>query len=246
MNLPNYLTVLRIFIVPLLVVVLLTPLVEDWFGVTRYAVAIGLFLIAAVTDFFDGHLARKRNQVSKFGILLDPIADKLLVASALIVLVERHLAPAWAVVVILGREFAVTGLRAFAAAEGIIISAKMSGKLKMWAQCIAIVSLLVAGATGSAPVSNFGQLLPTFWFWQVPELRHAVYDFLHFVPDTDDWRAVGYALGRFMLWVSVFASLWSLIEYFSAFVRAHFNAEIKPVKTADSEKVVESTVKQTN
>src|SRR5215475_15557208 len=111
-------------VVPLLVVALLTPLADRWFGISGYAFAIGLFLAASLTDILDGHLARRRNQVSNLGKLLDPIADKLLVSAALIVLVEKHLAPAWAVVVILGREFIITGLRSVAAGEGIIIQAQ--------------------------------------------------------------------------------------------------------------------------
>ncbi|HEY2865800.1 MAG TPA: CDP-diacylglycerol--glycerol-3-phosphate 3-phosphatidyltransferase, partial [Pyrinomonadaceae bacterium] len=144
MNLPNYLTLLRILIVPLLVVVLLTEVGESYLGISGYALAIGVFLVATFTDILDGHLARRRNQVSNFGKLLDPIADKLLTSAALIVLVEKHLAPAWAVVIIIGREFIVTGLRSFAASEGVIIQARSLGKIKMWMQCIAIVALLVA------------------------------------------------------------------------------------------------------
>ncbi|MDQ3713437.1 MAG: CDP-alcohol phosphatidyltransferase family protein, partial [Acidobacteriota bacterium] len=95
MNLPNYLSLARIILVPLLVVILLTPLAEDWFGISSYALAIAIFLAASITDILDGHLARRRNQVSNLGKLLDPIADKLLISAALIVLVEKHLAPAW-------------------------------------------------------------------------------------------------------------------------------------------------------
>ena len=114
-NLPNTLTLLRIFIVPLLVVVLLTPFSENWFGVPRHVLGVVLFLGAALTDYLDGHLARRRHQVTRLGQLLDPIADKLLISAALISLVENQLAPAWAVVIIIGREFAVTGLRSIAA-----------------------------------------------------------------------------------------------------------------------------------
>lgn len=220
MNLPNYLTLARIFIVPLLVVVLLTPVVEDWFGVTRYAFAIALFLAAAVTDFFDGHLARRRNQVSKLGILLDPVADKLLISAALIVLVEKGLAPAWAVVIILGREFAVTGLRSIAAADGLVISANLTGKIKMWAQCVAVVSLMVAGANSTPPVSNFGYVLPIVEFWQVPEVHQAFEHLLTFSPTSNDWRVFGYLVGRAALWLAVVSSLWSMYEYFALFRRA--------------------------
>ncbi|HBR57815.1 MAG TPA: CDP-diacylglycerol--glycerol-3-phosphate 3-phosphatidyltransferase, partial [Blastocatellia bacterium] len=94
-NLPNYLTFARIIIAPLLVVVLLTPVADSLFGISGYALAIVIFLVAALTDILDGHLARRRNQVSNLGKFLDPIADKLLVSAALIVLVEKQLAPSW-------------------------------------------------------------------------------------------------------------------------------------------------------
>ena len=90
MNLPNALTLSRIFIVPLLVVVLLTPVAENWLGVPRYLLGVSIFVAAALTDYFDGKLARSRKQVSKLGKLLDPIADKLLISAALISLVENH------------------------------------------------------------------------------------------------------------------------------------------------------------
>ena len=217
MNLPNYLTLARIFLVPLLVAVLLTSFSEDWFNIQRYALAIGIFLIASFTDILDGHLARRRNQVSNLGKLLDPIADKLLVSAALIVLVERHLAPSWAVVVILGREFIVTGLRSVAAADGIIIQAQNSGKIKMWAQCVAIVALLVAAANGTPPVSNFGWVLPTFRFWAVTEVQTAFSHLLNFSLTTDDWRVFGYLVGRGALWIAVATAFWSMFDYFRYF-----------------------------
>lgn len=217
MNLPNYLTLARIIIVPLLVVVLLTPYAEDWFGISSYVLAIGIFLAASLTDILDGHLARRRNQVSNLGKLLDPIADKLLVSAALIVLVEKHLAPAWAVVMILGREFIVTGLRSIAATEGIVISAQKIGKIKMWAQCVAIVALLVAGATGNPPVSNFGWNLPTFRFWEVAEVQTAFSHLASFALTTNDWKVFGYLVGRGALWVSVITAVWSMYDYFRLF-----------------------------
>ena len=217
MNLPNYLTLLRIIIVPLLVVVLLTPLAESWFGISSYALAIAIFLLASFTDILDGHLARRRNQVSNLGKFLDPIADKLLVSAALIVLVEKNLAPAWAVVVILGREFIITGLRSVAAAEGIVIQAQTSGKIKMWAQCVAIVALLVAGANGNPPVSNFGWVLPTFRFWEVLEVQVAFTNLFNFSLTTNDWRVFGYLVGRGSLWFAVLTAGWSMFEYFKFF-----------------------------
>jgi CDP-diacylglycerol--glycerol-3-phosphate 3-phosphatidyltransferase len=217
-NLPNYLTLARIIVVPLLVVVLLTPFAEDWFGVSSYALAIAIFLAASFTDILDGHLARRRKQVSKFGALLDPIADKLLVSAVLIVLVEKHLAPAWAVVIILGREFIVTGLRSIAATEGFVISAQSLGKIKMWAQCVAIVALLVAGATGNPPVSNFGWVLPTFRFWEVAEVQTAFNHLFSLTLNTDDWRVFGYLVGRGALWISVITACWSMYDYFKYFL----------------------------
>jgi CDP-diacylglycerol--glycerol-3-phosphate 3-phosphatidyltransferase len=216
-NLPNYLTLARIVIVPLLVVVLLTPFAEEWFGVSSYALAIAIFLAASLTDILDGHIARSRQQVSKMGALLDPIADKLLVSAALIVLVEKHLAPAWAVVVILGREFIITGLRSIAATEGIVISAQKAGKIKMWAQCTAIVALLVAGANGNPPVSNFGWVLPSFRFWEVAEVQTAFQHLSDFTLNTDDWRVFGYLVGRGALWIAVVTACWSMFGYFKYF-----------------------------
>src|SRR5215510_4790199 len=102
MNLPNLLTLIRIFIAPLLVVVLLTRFSEDWVGLPQHVAGVSLFLFAAITDVLDGWIARRRKQVSRFGTLLDPIADKLLISAAFISLVENRLAPAWAVVVIIG------------------------------------------------------------------------------------------------------------------------------------------------
>ncbi len=218
MNLPNYLTLARIILVPLLVVILLTPLAEDYFGISSYALAIAIFLAASFTDILDGHLARRRNQVSNLGKLLDPIADKLLISAALIVLVEKHLAPAWTVVIILGREFIVTGLRSIAATEGIVIAAQKIGKIKMWAQCVAIVALLVAGATGNPPVSNFGWVLPTFRFWEVAEVQTAFSHLVSFSLNTDDWRVFGYLVGRGALWIAVITACWSMYDYFKFFL----------------------------
>lgn len=138
MNLPNALSLSRIFLTPLLVVVLLTR-VE---GKEIYGALI--FVVAALTDFFDGYLARRRNQVTTIGKLLDPIADKLLVSSAFISLVELNLAPAWMVVIIVGREFAVSGIRSIAAAQGHIMPANWFGKSKMVLQIVTIVVLIVA------------------------------------------------------------------------------------------------------
>ena len=219
MHLPNYLTFARIIIVPLLVVVLLTPVAERSIGISSYALAIIIFLVAALTDIFDGYLARRRNQVSNLGKFLDPIADKLLVSAALIVLVEKHLAPSWAVVIILGREFIVTGLRSVAASEGIVIQAQSIGKVKMWAQCVAIVALLVAAANGNPPVSNFGLDYPAIRFWEVAEVRTAFSNLTTMSLTTNDWKVFGYLVGRGALWVSVLTACWSMYDYFTFFFR---------------------------
>lgn len=215
-NLPNYLTLARILIVPLLVVALLTPMAEAWFGISGYALAIIIFIAASLTDILDGHLARRRNQVSTLGKFLDPIADKLLVSAALIVLVEKQLAPSWAVVIIVGREFVVTGLRSVAAAEGIIIQAQMSGKIKMWAQCVAIVALLIAAANGTPPVSNFGLDYPAR-FWEVAEVRTAFSNLTQFALTANDWKVLGYLVGRGALWISVLLAIWSMYDYLKYF-----------------------------
>jgi CDP-diacylglycerol---glycerol-3-phosphate 3-phosphatidyltransferase len=138
-NLPNALTVLRIFLVPVLVVVLLTRTRTD--GGLLLGVAI--FGLAVLTDYLDGYFARRRNQVTRLGILLDPLADKLLTASAFLSLVEMDAVPAWMVMIILGREFAVTGLRNVAAGRGYLIPASALGKGKMVAQVVAILLLLL-------------------------------------------------------------------------------------------------------
>jgi CDP-diacylglycerol--glycerol-3-phosphate 3-phosphatidyltransferase len=224
-NLPNYLTFARIIIVPLLVVILLTPLSERWLGISGYALAIIVFLAASLTDIFDGYLARRRNQVSTLGKFLDPIADKLLVSAALIVLVEKHLAPSWAVVVIIGREFIVTGLRSIAATEGIVIQAQSIGKIKMWAQCVAIVALLVAAANGNPPVSNFGLDYPAFRFWEVAEVRAAFANLTTLSLTANDWKVFGYLIGRGALWVSVITAFWSMYDYFTYFFREKYKVE---------------------
>jgi CDP-diacylglycerol---glycerol-3-phosphate 3-phosphatidyltransferase len=216
-NLPNYITLARIVFVPLLVVVLLTPVSERWFGISGYALGIVLFLIAALTDILDGHLARRRDQVSTLGKFLDPVADKLLISAALIVLVEKHLAPAWAVVIILGREFIITGLRSIAASEGIIIQAQAMGKLKMWAQCVAVVALLVAAANGVPPVSNFGMEYPAF-FWEVAEVQVAFQNLAKLSLTSNDWKVFGYLVGRGALWIAVITSIISMYSYLAYFI----------------------------
>jgi CDP-diacylglycerol---glycerol-3-phosphate 3-phosphatidyltransferase len=137
MNLPISLTLLRIFFVPLVVVLLLTK------GGNMDLWAVAVFLLAAVTDLLDGYLARKRGQITTLGILLDPIADKLLISAAFISLVDLHLVPAWMVVIIVGREFAVSGLRSIASAEGYVLKPSELGKTKMVVQVVAITAIIL-------------------------------------------------------------------------------------------------------
>src|SRR5579862_6592912 len=146
MNLPNSLTILRIFFIPLLVVVLLTREPNVIFlGVPiNFAVWGALILLAAAaTDWADGYYARRNEQVTTLGILLDPVADKLLISAAFISLVEMHLVAAWMVVVIIGRELTVMGLRNIASAEGFTIPASALGKTKMGLQVLAVCAVIL-------------------------------------------------------------------------------------------------------
>ncbi len=144
MNLPNSLTITRIFLVPLLVVVLLTKFEGRLIlGVRKELVGAAIFALASLTDWLDGYLARRRQQVTLLGQMMDPIADKLLTSAAFISLVQMDLAPAWMVAVIIGREFAVTGLRSIAFARGVAIPASPLGKVKMLAQVVAILLLIL-------------------------------------------------------------------------------------------------------
>ena len=148
MNLPNLLTLLRIFFVPMLVAVLVQQ-DRNWaatFGLawTNELVALAIFLAAAFTDLMDGYLARRWNQITTVGMLLDPIADKLLISAALISLVQVDRVPGWMAVLIIGREFAVSGLRSIAAGEGYTIQASELGKSKMVTQVLAISLVLLA------------------------------------------------------------------------------------------------------
>src|SRR5574338_28612 len=147
-NLPNVLTVSRILLIPVFVVLFVTPTPD------RSLAAAVVFVIAALTDLLDGYLARRRGQVTKLGRLLDPIADKLLVLSALIVLVQVDRVTALVAILIIAREVAVTGIRAIAASEGLIMSAEVTGKYKMALQVIAIVLLILEGTV----LSDYGNV----------------------------------------------------------------------------------------
>jgi CDP-diacylglycerol--glycerol-3-phosphate 3-phosphatidyltransferase len=147
MNLPNSLTILRTFFVPLLVAALVQENVSVQLGnllITNEWLALAIFLAAAATDLLDGYLARRWKQVTTIGTLLDPIADKLLISAALISLVQVRTLPGWMAILIIGREFAVSGLRSIAAAEGYTIKASDLGKTKMFFQVVAISVMLLS------------------------------------------------------------------------------------------------------
>jgi CDP-diacylglycerol--glycerol-3-phosphate 3-phosphatidyltransferase len=163
LNLPNILTLFRILLVPFLVVVLLTEFPEKEF------VGLGLFLLASLTDFLDGFLARRHRQVTRLGKLLDPAADKILTSAAFISLVAMNpqITPAWMVAGIVAREFAVGTLRSFAAAEGVVVPASFSGKVKTVTQIVAISLLIFYAKLGEfrhlAPISLWVALLMSFY-----------------------------------------------------------------------------------
>ncbi|MDP3089516.1 MAG: CDP-diacylglycerol--glycerol-3-phosphate 3-phosphatidyltransferase [Nitrospira sp.] len=144
LNLPNLLTLTRILLIPVFVVLFVTP------DPDRSLMAAIVFVVAAVTDMLDGYLARRSGQVTKLGKLLDPIADKLLVLSALILLVNVDRVSALVAILIIARELGVTGIRAIAASEGFIIAAETTGKYKMALQVVAIVMLILEGTSLAA------------------------------------------------------------------------------------------------
>jgi CDP-diacylglycerol--glycerol-3-phosphate 3-phosphatidyltransferase/cardiolipin synthase len=135
MNLPNKLTVLRVLLVPVFIVL---------FYFEKYLIADAVFAVASLTDMLDGQIARSRGLITNFGKLMDPLADKILTTSAFVCFVAGGIVPAWMLIVILAREFAVTGLRGVAAAEGKVIAADMTGKVKTVLQMVSIIILLLA------------------------------------------------------------------------------------------------------
>jgi len=137
MNLANKLTVMRIFLVPIFLIFIAVKIPYGTF------IATFIFVLAALTDKLDGYIARSRNQITRFGKFMDPLADKLLVTAALVSLVELQIIPAWAAIIIIAREFSVTGLRTIAASEGIVIAASWWGKIKTVIQIIAIIFALI-------------------------------------------------------------------------------------------------------
>ena len=195
MNLPNYLTLARILMVPVLVVVLLTRVTN------HEIIGVLLFWAASITDLLDGYLARRLGQVTTLGKLLDPLADKLLVAGALISLVEMGMAPAWMTFIILGREMAITGLRGIASEEGITIAAEGLGKWKLGAQ-IAAISCLILGPKLDAWLYEWTHLDIFRLFIRLPR------------PFSFFW-----GMGMLLLWLAMILAVWSAVSYFRTFWR---------------------------
>jgi CDP-diacylglycerol--glycerol-3-phosphate 3-phosphatidyltransferase len=185
MNLPNFLTVLRIFFVPVLIVVLLTrsPNVVLWGFPMHFEVwGVLILLAAAATDWADGYVARRNRQITTLGILLDPIADKLLISAAFISLVDMHLVAGWMVVIIIGREFTILGLRNIASAEGFTIAASALGKTKMVLQVCAVAVLIVGARHPSIrPVATV-----LLWLVVISALVSAAQYFHRFWNQLDD------------------------------------------------------------
>ena len=146
MNTPNKLTVARMILVPFLVVFLLT----GWGGEANRWICLAIFVAASVTDWFDGHLARKYNLITNFGKFMDPLADKLLVCSAMICMIEVDKLPAWVVIIIIGREFIISGFRLVASDNGVVIAASYWGKFKTNFQMFMIIMLIIDLGTSTA------------------------------------------------------------------------------------------------
>jgi CDP-diacylglycerol--glycerol-3-phosphate 3-phosphatidyltransferase len=167
-NLPNSLTIVRIFLVPLLVVVLLTKFEGHLvLGIRKELVGAAIFGLASLTDWADGYLARRRKQVTIIGQMLDPMADKLLTSAAFISLVQMELASAWIIAVVIGREFAVTALRSIAFARGVTMPASRLGKLKMVSQVVAILALILGRDHASGHAAYACYLIGQAALWVV-------------------------------------------------------------------------------
>jgi CDP-diacylglycerol--glycerol-3-phosphate 3-phosphatidyltransferase len=183
-NIPNILTMMRIAAIPLMVYLLLTGERESSFW------AAALFSAASFTDWLDGYLARKMGIVTVFGKFLDPIADKLVVMAALIMIIPHGRVPAWMVLVILGREIIITGLRGIASSEGIVIEASDLGKFKTIFQIVAIIALLLH--------------YDYHWF---------------FSSDHPALLANMHNVGMFYLWIAFFITVWSGADYLVRFIK---------------------------
>jgi CDP-diacylglycerol--glycerol-3-phosphate 3-phosphatidyltransferase len=177
MNLPNLITLLRIFLIPVFILVFLTP------TETRSLAAAVIFLVASLTDLMDGYLARRWKQITKLGKFLDPIADKFLVLAALILLVDFQRVSSWIAIVIIGRELAVTGLRAIASSSGIVIAADEAGKYKMVIQTISIVLLILGYKIGMISFHVWGTFL--LWISMILAILSGVQYFMKFLSQID-------------------------------------------------------------
>lgn len=188
MNLPNKITIIRMILVPFMLVVPIFGITATILGgiAVENLIILAIFLIASFTDFLDGHLARKNNMVTTFGKFLDPIADKLLVITALMMLVESGIIPAWIPIITVTREFLVSGVRMLAAGEGTVIAASMLGKIKTVSQMVAI-SLAFISINPFISFINGG----------IPETLHLVINILMSVA----------------MVVSVIATIWSGADY---------------------------------
>ena len=187
MNLPNSITVSRILSIPLLIWILSSSRFSSVHG-EKELIASAVFILASITDGIDGYLARKRDQITTMGILLDPLADKLLIAAAYVILVQFNpsLVPAWVAIVVIGREFLVSGLRSIAASEGFTIEASDLGKLKMIVQIVSVVAVILDHRWKEWPV--YGRyIFPIHW------------------------------IASLAIWFMVCVSLVSAIDYFVAF-----------------------------
>ncbi len=178
MNLPNLITLLRIFLIPVFILVFLTP------TEARSMAAAVIFLIASLTDLMDGYLARRWKQITKLGKFLDPIADKFLILAALILLVDFHRVSSWIAIVIIGRELAVTGLRAIASSSGIVIAADEAGKYKMVIQTISIVLLILGYKIGTINFHVWGTFL--LWISMILAILSGVQYFVKFLSQIND------------------------------------------------------------
>lgn len=184
LNLPNILTMMRIAAIPLLALLLMSPSQSAGFW------AAVVFALASVTDWLDGYLARRMGIVTVFGKFLDPIADKLIVMAALIMILPYGRVPAWMVLVILGREIIITGLRGIASSEGIVIQASDLGKFKTIFQIVSILGLLLH--------------YDYHWFFGI---RHALL------------QVNMHNVGMFYLWIATLLTVWSGVDYLARFVR---------------------------
>jgi CDP-diacylglycerol--glycerol-3-phosphate 3-phosphatidyltransferase len=184
LNLPNILTMTRIAAIPLMAVLLMSPSQPAGFWATI------VFSLASITDWLDGYLARRMGIVTIFGKFLDPIADKLIVMAALIMILPFGRVPAWMVLVILGREIIITGLRGIASSEGIVIQASNLGKFKTIFQLVAIIGLLL----------------------------HYDYNWL-FGIEHQLVQVNMHNVGMFFLWIATLLTVWSGVDYLARFIR---------------------------